>query len=116
MDKFLGRHKPPKQTQEETEYLNRATTKKEIQSVILKLCTNRSTGTNGFKGEFYQTFQELISVFTNSCKKRRGNTQNYLMTSITVQYQNQIKILQENNTSIYLMNIHKKALSKVLAK
>lgn len=77
MDKFLGRHKPPKQTQEETEYLNRATTKKEIQSVILKLCTNRRTGTNGFKGEFYQTFQELISVFTNSYKnRRRGNTQN----------------------------------------
>ena len=28
MDKFLGRHKPRKQTQEEIEYLNRATTKR----------------------------------------------------------------------------------------
>ena len=76
--KFLGRHKSPKQTQEETEYLNRATTKKEIQSIILKLCTNRSTGIDSFKGEFYQTFQEeLIPIFINSYKnRRRGNTQN----------------------------------------
>lgn len=77
MDKFLRRHKPPKQTQEEIEYLNRATIKKDIQSVILKLCTNRSTGTDGFKGEFYQTFQELIPIFTNFYKnRRRGNTHN----------------------------------------
>lgn len=31
MDKFLERHKPPKQTQEENIYLNRATTNKEIE-------------------------------------------------------------------------------------
>ena len=31
MDKFLERHKPPKQNQEENIYLNRATTNKEIE-------------------------------------------------------------------------------------
>lgn len=76
MDKFLGRHKPPKQTQEETEYLNRATTKKEIQSVILNFAQTEVQAQLALRVNSTQTFQELISVFTNSYKnRRRGNTQ-----------------------------------------
>lgn len=53
MDKFLERHSLPRLNHDETEYLNRPITSKEIESVIKNLSTNKSLGPEGFAGEFY---------------------------------------------------------------
>ena len=56
MDKFLETYSPPKLNQEEIDNLNRPTTRVEIESVILELPSNKSTGPDGFTGKSYQTY------------------------------------------------------------
>ena len=62
MDKVLGTYNLPKLNQEESENLNRQITPDEIEAVIKNLPTNESPGPNGFTGEFYQTFQEELTL------------------------------------------------------
>ena len=50
MDKFLETYKLPKLKKEEIENLNRSITRKEIESGIKNLPTNKSPGTDGFPG------------------------------------------------------------------
>ena len=52
MDEFLEMYNLPKLNQEEIENLNRPITSTEIQTVIKNLPTNKSSGTDGFTGEF----------------------------------------------------------------
>ena len=47
--------------QEEIENMNRLITSTEIETVILKIPTNKSPGPNGFTCEFYQTFREELT-------------------------------------------------------
>ena len=61
MDKFLERHNLPILNQEEIENMNRLITSTEIESVILKLPSNKSPGSDGFTREFYQTFREELT-------------------------------------------------------
>ena len=56
VDKFLETYNLPKLNQEESENLNGQITSSEIEAVIKKLPTNKSSGQDGFSGEFYQTF------------------------------------------------------------
>ena len=56
MDKFLETYNLPKINQEESENLNIQITPNDIEAVIKKLQTNKSTGPDGFTGVFYQTF------------------------------------------------------------
>ena len=61
MDKFLEKYNFPKLNQEEIENLNGPITSTEIETVIRNLPANKSSGPDGFIGEFYQKFrQELI--------------------------------------------------------
>ena len=60
-DKFLERYSLPKLDQEEIENMNRPITSTNIETVILKLPTNKSPGPDGFTGEFYQTFREELT-------------------------------------------------------
>ena len=52
------------------ENINRPITCTEIETVSKKLPTNKSPGTNGFTGKFYQTFtEEVISIFLKLFQK-----------------------------------------------
>ena len=70
MDKFLEKHNLPRQNQEEIQNKNRPIKSTEIETVIKNLQTNKSPGSDGFTGEFYQTFREgltpiLLKLFQN---------------------------------------------------
>ena len=70
MDKFLERYNLHRLNQEETENLNRPVTSKEIQTAIKNLPTNKSSGPDGFTGEFYQIFrEELTPIFLKLFQK-----------------------------------------------
>ena len=61
MDKFLERYNFPRLNEEEIETMNRPITSNEIETEIKNLPTNKSPGSNGFTGEFYQTFREELT-------------------------------------------------------
>jgi hypothetical protein len=63
MDVFLDRCHIPKLNQEQTNYINRPMSHKEIE-VIKNLPTKESPGLEGLSAEFFQTFKEdLIPSF-----------------------------------------------------
>ena len=54
--------------------MNRSITSNKIESVILKLSTNKSSGPDSFTDEFYQTFKEellpiLLKIFQNTVEE-----------------------------------------------
>ena len=70
MDKLLEKYNFPKLNQEEIENLNRPITSTEIETVIRNLPANKSPGPDGFTGEIYQMFREvLMPILLNSFKK-----------------------------------------------
>ena len=56
MGEFSERCNVPRLNQEEIENMNRLIISTEIETVILKLMTNKSPGSNGFTGEILQIF------------------------------------------------------------
>ena len=69
MDKFLATYNLLKLNQE-IENLKRPITSNEIESLIKKLPTNRSSGPDAFTGKFYQTRkEELIPIFLKLFQK-----------------------------------------------
>ena len=61
LSKFLENYNLPKLNQEEIEKLNRPITSTEIKTVIKNLPTNKSPGSDGFTGEFYQKLREELT-------------------------------------------------------
>ena len=58
MDKFLEKYNCPRLNQDEMKNINRPITRTEIKIMIKNLPTNKSSGSDGFTGEFYQTPRE----------------------------------------------------------
>ena len=70
MDKFLETYNLPKLNQGEAENLNRLITMNKIEAVIQELPTHKSSGLDGFIGEFYQSLkEELTPVFLKHFQK-----------------------------------------------
>ena len=60
MDRFLEKFNLPRLNQEEVEIMTNPITSTEIEAVIKNFPKNKSPGTDGFSGEFYQTFREEL--------------------------------------------------------
>ena len=103
MDKFLGRLKLPKLTQEEIDTLNQPVTSKDIQLAIIKkkLPQKKSSSSDSFNIEFYQTFV------------RRKHFSTHSETSITLIPKPE-KTSQENYKPVSLMNMDTKFLYKIV--
>ena len=70
MDRFLEKFNLPRLNQEEIEIMNDPVTSTEIKAVIKNLPKNESLGSNGFIGEFCQTFrEELVPILLKLFKK-----------------------------------------------
>ena len=79
MDRFLEKVNFPRLNQEEIEIMNNPITSTEIEGVIKNLPKNKSPGTDGFTGEFYQTFREeimpiLLKLFQKLQRKEHFQT------------------------------------------
>ena len=77
MDKFLEKYNLLRLNQDEIEKMNGPITSTEVETVTKKLSTNKSPGSYGFKGEFYQTFREelthiLLKLFQKNYRRRNG--------------------------------------------
>ena len=81
MEKILEMYNFPRLNQEELKYINRPITSNEFETVIINLPTNKSSGPDGFTGEFYQTFNEEITPVLKLFKtnQRGRNTPKFIL-------------------------------------
>jgi UDP-3-O-acyl-N-acetylglucosamine deacetylase len=88
--------------QDQINHLNSTITPKEIEAVINNLPTKKIPGTDGFSGEFYQTFKQvLIPIFFKLLHKMTQKEQ-YPIHSIKPQlclYLHHTKTKQRKRTS-----------------
>ena len=88
MDRSLEKFNLPRLNQEELEIMNNPITSTEIEVVIKNLPKNKSPGTHGFTGEFYQTFREEIMLIVLKLFKKMAEegtlTDSFYETTITL--------------------------------
>ena len=75
MDRFLEKFNLPRLNQEEIEIMNNPITSTETEAMIKNLPKNKSPGSDGFTGEFYQTFRDelmpiLLKLFQKIAEER----------------------------------------------
>ena len=117
MDKFLEKHNLPRLNQEEIENINRPITSPEIETVIKNLPANKSPGTDGFPGEFYQTFRKevtpiLLKLFQNIAEGGTLPNSFYKATITLIPKPDKDTTKKENYRPISLMNIDANILNK----
>ena len=120
MDKFLEKHNLPRLNQEEIENMNRPITSTKIETVTKKFPTNKSTGPDGFTGEFYQTFREeltpiLPKLFQNIAEGGTLSNSFYKATITLIPNPDEDVAKKENYRPVSLMNTDAKILNKTLA-
>ena len=116
MDKLLESYNLPRLNHEDIANLNRTVTNKEIELVIKKLPTHEIPRPEGFPGEFYLTFKELMPILLNCQKfKEVGTLPNlFYETSITLIPKPDNNIIR-NYEPIFLIKVDAKFLNKTLS-
>ena len=69
MDRLSEKFNLLRLNQEEIEIMNNTITSTEIEAVIKNLPKNKSPGPDGFTGEFYQIFKELMHILLKLFQK-----------------------------------------------
>ena len=72
MDRFSENFNLPRCNQEVIEIMNNPITSTEMEPVIKNLPKNKSPGPDGFIGEFYQTFRDLMPILQKLFQKIAG--------------------------------------------
>ena len=120
MNKFLERYNLPRLNQEGIENINRPITSNEIETMIKNIPTNKSPGSDGFTGEFYQTYREeltpiLLKLFQNTAEGGTHPNSFYEATITMIPKLDKDVTKKENYRPISLMNTDGKFLNKILA-
>ena len=121
MDEFLEKYNLPKLNQEEIENLNRPITSTETETIIKNLPKKKSSGPDGFTGEFYQKFREeltpiLLKLFQNTSEEGKLPNSFYVATITLISKPDKDTThKKENDRYTSLMNLHAKILNKILA-
>ena len=117
MDRLLEKFNLSRQNQKEIEIMNNPITSTEIKPVVKNLPKNKSPGTDGFTGEFYQTFREklmpiLLKLFQKIAEE--GTLPNsFCEATITlIPKPDKDNTQKENYRPMSLMNIDAKILTK----
>ena len=69
MNRFLQKLSLPRMNQEEIEIMTNTIASTEMEAVIKSLPKNKTPGPDGFTGEFYQTFRELMPILLKHFQK-----------------------------------------------
>ena len=117
MERFLEKFSLPRLNQEGIEIMNNPITSTEIEAVIKNLPKNKSPGSDGFTGEFYQTFREelmpiLLKLFQKIAEEGTLPNSVYKATITLMTKLGKDNTKTENYRPISLMNIDAKSSTK----
>ena len=108
MDRFLEKFNLPRLNQEEVEIMHNPITSTEIETVIKNLPKNKTSGPDGFTGEFYRSLREelmpiLLKLFHKTAEIGTLPNLSYEATITLIAKPNKDNTKKENYRPISLM-------------